>query len=286
MTQHKSFNIAFIDFWNDFDPKISNMFIVKYLLTRGQISSPQHADVLICSVFGDEFQQYPEKTKILFSGENLYWWWRHLDINHRLSHYDLKLLTNNDLPDSIWLPYGIVEYDFHTQIKAKMSQRKTKFCCFCSSYSTPSREGCTYRDNFFHYLSQYRSVDSLGRHLNNVGGPVPYQGFDGVVSQYKFMICFENTSAPGYITEKIIRCFVAGVIPIYWGHPDFKNYINAKAVIYVDPNNFEQALDQIKFLDQNNQAYEQVLNEFPILDWLAFDRRRIFKTLYSFLESL
>lgn len=42
---------------------------------------------------------------------------------------------------------------------------------------------------------------------------------------YKFAVCFENTALPGYVTEKIIDCFVAGVIPIYWGAPDIEKYI-------------------------------------------------------------
>lgn len=37
------------------------------------------------------------------------------------------------------------------------------------------------------------------------------------IRNYKFALCFENGSYPGYITEKIIDCFVAGVIPIYEG---------------------------------------------------------------------
>lgn len=40
------------------------------------------------------------------------------------------------------------------------------------------------------------------------------------LSQYKYALCFENVSQPGYITEKIIDCFVAGTVPIYMGAPD------------------------------------------------------------------
>ena len=34
------------------------------------------------------------------------------------------------------------------------------------------------------------------------------------ISNYKFAVCFENISYEGYVTEKIIDCLVAGVIPI------------------------------------------------------------------------
>jgi hypothetical protein len=54
------------------------------------------------------------------------------------------------------------------------------------------------------------------------------------LSQYRFCICFENMELPGYMTEKIIDCFVAGVIPVYLGDPNVdlsipnSTYINAR----------------------------------------------------------
>ncbi len=45
------------------------------------------------------------------------------------------------------------------------------------------------------------------------------------ISNYKFSICFENTVYPGYLTEKIIDCFVVGVIPIYLGDPNIRKII-------------------------------------------------------------
>lgn len=46
-----------------------------------------------------------------------------------------------------------------------------------------------------------------------------------LISNYKYSICFENVVQPGYITEKIIDCFAAGVVPIYLGAPDIENFI-------------------------------------------------------------
>lgn len=51
------------------------------------------------------------------------------------------------------------------------------------------------------------------------------------ISHYQFAICFENTSYPGCITEKIIDCFVAGVIPIYLGAPDITKFVPAGSFI-------------------------------------------------------
>lgn len=37
------------------------------------------------------------------------------------------------------------------------------------------------------------------------------------LKQFQFNICSENSSTPGYVTEKLFESFEAGAIPIYWG---------------------------------------------------------------------
>ncbi|MCL5798051.1 MAG: glycosyltransferase family 10 [Patescibacteria group bacterium] len=57
------------------------------------------------------------------------------------------------------------------------------------------------------------------------------------ISGYKYAVCFENTAYPGYITEKIIDCFTAGVIPVYLGAPDVEKYIPPET--FVDMRKFD-----------------------------------------------
>jgi hypothetical protein len=45
------------------------------------------------------------------------------------------------------------------------------------------------------------------------------------IANYKFALCFENIEFPGYVTEKIIDCLAAKVVPIYWGAPDILEFI-------------------------------------------------------------
>lgn len=45
------------------------------------------------------------------------------------------------------------------------------------------------------------------------------------ISEYRFSICYENMVLPGYMTEKIVDCFVAGTVPLYWGAPDIESYV-------------------------------------------------------------
>ena len=45
---------------------------------------------------------------------------------------------------------------------------------------------------------------------------------------YMYVIVVENCIYPGYYTDKIIDCFAAGCIPIYWGCPLMENRFNNK----------------------------------------------------------
>nr|WP_257842607.1 glycosyltransferase family 10 [Helicobacter sp. 13S00477-4] len=79
------------------------------------------------------------------------------------------------------------------------------------------------REEFFEALSLYKKVDSAGSYRNNIGRTLPIINGDFSTSKYEFMkdykfsIAFENSSANGYSTEKIIQAFGAQTIPIYWG---------------------------------------------------------------------
>jgi len=58
--------------------------------------------------------------------------------------------------------------------------------------------------------------------------------WDGL-APYKYSIAFENTVAPGYVTEKLFDCWVAGCLPLYYGAPDVERHFPADALIRIDP---------------------------------------------------
>jgi hypothetical protein len=63
------------------------------------------------------------------------------------------------------------------------------------------------------------------------------------ISNYKFTLCYENARFNGYISEKIIECFVAGSIPIYYGAPDILKFIPKSC--FIDYSDFN-TLDDLK----------------------------------------
>ncbi|MFO1400591.1 MAG: glycosyltransferase family 10 [Steroidobacteraceae bacterium] len=170
--------------------------------------------------------------------------------------------------------YGILK-DQHERLvrsrtfTAEDLRKKTNFCNFIYSNSFLPTDPT--RDAFFHLLSRYKRVDSVGQHLNNLREAIgdPYQGawYETKVEyqrKYKFTIAFDNSSVPGYTTEKITHAFLANTIPIYWGNPDVSLDFNPRAFINVfDFPNLDAVVDRVREIDANDDLYLQILNEPP-----------------------
>jgi hypothetical protein len=69
-----------------------------------------------------------------------------------------------------------------------------------------------------------------------------------VLSRYRFAICFENTIFPGYLTEKLFDCLLAGCIPIYWGDPTVTAQIPPACLI--DYRQFGDLAELDRYLQQ------------------------------------
>jgi hypothetical protein len=52
-----------------------------------------------------------------------------------------------------------------------------------------------------------------------------------VMRQYKFSICYENASYPGWLTEKMLDPMFVGCVPIYLGDPDVTEFVPKEAFI-------------------------------------------------------
>ncbi len=73
------------------------------------------------------------------------------------------------------------------------------------------------------------------------------------LSGFKYCLCFENlTDVDGYITEKIVDCFKAKCVPIYWGASNIEKYIPKDCFIdFRDFNNYEELLNFLLSIDTN-----------------------------------
>ncbi len=255
-------SINFCDFWPGFEK--NNMFL-RFLNKYYSVSVDKNPDYLFYSVYGNDHLKYDNCIKILYTGENLV-----PDFN--LCDYALgfHFLDFEDrymrFPLYVYYQWYYEEYynkaDSINSIKnITKDLQKRKFCNFIYSNNINSDP---MRDLFFHELSNYKKVDSGGKHLNNIGQPV--EDKMEFIKDYKFTIAFENSSVPGYTTEKLLEPILMKSLPIYYGNPLVHKDFNIDPLIIVkDVNDFKSAIDEIIYLDQNDDAYLHKLNQsiFP-----------------------
>lgn len=138
-----------------------------------------------------------------------------------------------------------------------------RFCTFIVSNGGPKE-----RKAFFARLSKFKRVDSCGRFLKNWSGKVPepdtleYLDF---LSQFRFMLCFENCRVDHYLTEKLINAYAGGTIPIYWGCPQALEYFNPKAFLILDEKasveGFERLFERVVALENDKNAYKEMYEQ-------------------------
>jgi len=142
-------------------------------------------------------------------------------------------------------------------------KEKTGFCSFL--YSNPNAHPM--RDRLFYEISKYRKVDSLGRHLNNVGkkgtGYVGHasEGID-IKANYKFSIACENASYDGYTSEKVFTSLLAHTVPIYWGNKLIAEDVNPKAIISVrDYDSIDALIEYVRFVDTHDDVWSEMVSQ-------------------------
>jgi hypothetical protein len=106
--------------------------------------------------------------------------------------------------------------------------------------------------------SRRSTVEALNR------GPVPALEKLTVIRSYRFVICYENTSTPGYISEKLFDCLFAGCVPIYLGEPDIQRFIPKGCFIdrQVFANDAELAAFLIRMPYKEYASYLTAIKQF------------------------
>ena len=224
-----------------------------------ELTGEDDPDFIIHSCFGHEHLKY-NGVRVAWLGENI-----HPDFN--ISDYAMGFgrIDFSDRYKRIPLyRWYFSEYEslFDTSRKVikinghEEGSKKTRFCTMVVSNGGRGE----YFDAFYKSLSGYNSIDSGGRYNNNIGGPVSDKL--SFIGQGKFHLAFENSSSPGYITEKIMHAFAAHTIPIYWGAPDITEDFNPKAFINCHAyQSINQVVAEIRRLDEDPQAYAAMLEE-------------------------
>ena len=163
--------------------------------------------------FGTRNLQYSKDKciKIFHTGEN-----------RRPENYDCHYAMTFDhnpnpwhyrLPGWALVPFFYKKFQFDHIFNAhNIKHLKTKFCVFI--HRNPNNN---VRNAVFHELCKYKKVDSAGPLFNNIGHVISpdYDAKLDFIKDYKFVLSFENSPHPGYVTEKIMDGFYVNSVPIY-----------------------------------------------------------------------
>lgn len=244
----KIIRITFMDFWDTFDATF-NFFLnllnasgSEYSFVGSRCVSPD-TDLIVYSVFGTTNKKITmDIPKVYFSGEprpvqgdpmtKLYLTSSLMPEFSGLLGEDSKVLN---LPlwlfsvdwwpetsaDEVLSPFTFPLGALTSTIPYEAWSSRESFCSFVVSNGANA-----VRNEFFENLSRtIEKVRSGGKYLNNIGAQLDtaYPNVPWELAKYKFLEChrfdisFENSLAPGYVTEKLLQAKVAGCIPIYWG---------------------------------------------------------------------
>lgn len=275
--------IKFVDFWYGF--AVSENYFFKLLSSYYEVELSQEPDFIIYSCYGNKYLKY-KCTRIFYSAERV-------SPDYGVCDFAITFDYSNN-PRHFRFPlYGIYIDQAGTieQLQQKKTREqalniwrsKTKFCCLVVSNGNAQK-----RLDFFKTLSQYKHVDSGGTVLNNIGGPVKDKM--KFIKDYRFVIAFENTSYPGYTTEKIVEPFLNNSIPLYWGNVLVNRDFNSSAFLNLHDFETEQAfIKRIKEIDHNDELAIEMLLQ-PVFNKNVvpeeIDKQKVLAFFKTVVESL
>jgi hypothetical protein len=258
VTSRKRIRLNVKDFWHPDTPKdiSANPFIL-LLSRRYELRLSTDPDFLIYSVHGQKFREY-DCTRIFFTGENVRPNFAECDYAFSFDYSDDE--RNFRLPN-YHLFYGLMDELLEPRDAERIVFEKSRFCNFIVSHA-----GCLERESFYRLLSRYKRVDSPGQVFKNMAGPSRGGRWFGskvrFMKPYKFSIVFENSSYPGYTTEKLLSAMAANSVGIYWGNPLVSRDFNPGSFINChDYPNFEAVAERVRELDKDDATYRRVLSE-------------------------
>jgi len=169
----------------------------------------------------------------------------------------------NDIPhpDKSFIPavycrvkYFRLIYPQFEFIRSNTPFEKKKFCLFTSRNGLNSN-----KQTVINQLAQLGQIDFLDQYDQVLKSKSCYNSPEliSIYAQYKFIICFENSRTPGYVTEKIFNVFLSGSVAVYDGAPNITDYIVPGSFIQYDSN----IVKKISMLASNPILYNAVVSK-------------------------
>jgi hypothetical protein len=245
-----------------------------------EIGNENDSDILFESVFSDKTYITYKKWKctFFFNGESQQ---RIINDHFKNNRYRLSQIPNydciltgkftNKTTKVINLPLFIPYIYSNNYINILQNQPRIDIVPQKNICAVISNSNCPKRNYFLDKLEKKIHVNYAGNFRNNIPKIPGAYNSDEILnfySQYKFVICLENTKQETYITEKIINGFLAKTIPIYWGSDNICDYFNEERFINIknlNETNIDEAINNIISIINDNNKYLEIVNK-PILN--------------------
>ena len=274
-------------FWNGFventDPNKFLFFQKIFELAFNEefsVGNFNESDILFESVFSDKTYINDKKWKytIFFNGESqeriIYDIFRNNKQRlFKIPDYNIILtgkFTNKSIK-TVNMPLFISYIYSNNYLNLLKNQTPIHLVPKKNICAVISNSNCPKRNYFLDKLQKQFHIDYAGSFRNNtpkIQGAYNSNEIFNFYSQYKFVICLENTKQETYITEKIINGFLARTIPIYWGSDNIYDYFNKERFINIPNLNeimINNTINQIKQIIADDNKYLQMVNK-PIFN--------------------
>jgi predicted O-methyltransferase YrrM len=245
--------VGFHGFWPGFEP---DHFTRRhpYLAQAYRLVPSSRPDVVFYSVFPDDTPPPAnDHVRVFYTGE-------YVEPDLDACDFAFSFLRLDDdrhlrLPSYVPRLYwsGLRPHDL-VRNPATLGPAGTRFCNFVYGRSRPER------DRIFELVSRLGHVEAPGNAMRNappIGAGVAAK-LD-YLRQFRFTLACENTSAPGYVTEKLVEASLAGSVPIYWGAPDVELDFDTSAFISrQDFPDDESFLERVRAVACDPLLYESI----------------------------
>lgn len=169
-------------------------------------------------------------------------------LNHNF--YDLILTWNEEVlnacHNAVFLPEGVCSWiDRKRPENPVYTECDTSKKEFAVSFLTSSKGFCPGHQL---RLEIYERIPSevAGIRIHKHMSPPRIDDKREILEPFQFHIAPENSMHNNWFADKIVDCFVAKTIPLYWGCPNLEKYFNMDGVIRF--NNYEELIARISEL--------------------------------------
>ena len=229
-------------------------------------TSPDEANVLIESIFGNNTYLYYKKWRatFLFTGESHYCNYPHV------SQFNCVLGFEETRDIYVQCPLYLLFLQTNPAIIDQLNPPREKNIPPNNASVVISNAHGEERLRFMDRVEQHMPVFYGGKYKNNTDGVVNGHFNSPEMNEFyqrgKFAITMENADRPYYITEKLVNGLRSGVVPVYWGTSRVKEFFNPKRFLHLKPGATEEDISEMikRMKSMTDEEYLSIIHE-PIM---------------------